>query len=81
MALSRLIMMPARRTSVRYADGDTTNLRRDNLVITKGCGKGREKAASRIAREKARARLIASDTTIGALLNWTRDSGSGDMLP
>ncbi len=52
--LSRLIVGAKRKTNVTYADSDRQNLRRDNLVIVKGCGRQAVQVANRIKLADAR---------------------------
>ena len=53
MTAARLLLRPPAQTYVRYADGDTLNLRRDNLYVTAGRSKRREAAAMEAAENAA----------------------------
>jgi hypothetical protein len=58
--VSRLIAEAGRGQRVGFRDGNRLNLRRDNLVVTGGWSKGREKAGKGLARLRAEAPVQAA---------------------
>jgi hypothetical protein len=53
ITLARLIAQAAKKQQVKYADGDRTNLRRDNLLIVRGSGSAKAHASALRPRKDA----------------------------
>lgn len=63
ITLARLVAQAAKGQRITYADGDRTNLRRDNLLIVKGGGSSKTHTSALSPSKNAALRLIPTVTS------------------